>query len=455
MALPEHEAPTGTVGLLPAEESPGARAFNIARGILVESVLFVVLTVLLPLLLLAGALVDLVLWLRTRKPWMGVRLVLMGWWFLLGEVRGWLGLTIAWLIAGGPFGGDSPRRRRHVWYMQRTWMAGHLLGVRTLFGLRFEVEGDELVEPGPLLILVRHASIIDNTLPAVFVSGPHGMFLRYVIKHELKVLPTLDMGARWVPTCVVRRASADPAGEIARVRTLATHLHGADEGALIFPEGTRHTPAKLARAQEKIRESDPATADLADRLHHLLPPRLGGPLALLDAGTEADVLVFGHVGLDGFEKVSDIWSGDLVGTTVQIRFWRHARASVPDGERARIAWLYACWQELDDWIGEQRERDGAGEPADAVGAPGREPDLPGVTGPGKRRAPGTASDTDELAALRADARHAREKLDLYRAKRYGPRETSPERMRELERRAAQTRERLRFAERRTGPAVDE
>lgn len=343
-----------TVPLLPAEETRGARALNIARGVGVEAVLLVLVTMLLPLLLLGAGLVDVVLWLRTRKPWMGVRLVLMGWWFLLGEVRGWLGLTLAWALAGGPLGGDSPRRRRHVWYMQRTWAAGHLLGVKTLFGLRFEVEGDELVAPGPVLVLIRHASIIDNALPAAFLSGPHGLFLRYVLKHELKVLPTLDMGARWVPTCFVRRASRQPDVEVARVRTLGTHLHGADEGVLVYPEGTRHTPAKLARAQEKIRESDPQTADLADRLHHLLPPRLGGPLALLDASTDADVVVFGHVGLDGFEKVSDIWSGALNGTTVRIRFWRHPRAAVPAGERERITWLYGVWQELDDWIGTQR-----------------------------------------------------------------------------------------------------
>ena len=353
MALPP-VAPAGTVPLLAAEESRGARAWNIARGIAVESVAFVGLTVLLPGLLVVAAVVDAVRRVRTGKPFMAVRLVLMAWWFLLGEVRGWLGLTLAWLLAGGPFGGDSPRRRRHVWYMQRTWMQGHLLGVRTLFQLRFEVEGDELVEPGPVLILIRHASIIDNALPAAFVSGPHGLFLRYVLKQELKVLPTLDMGARWVPTALVHRASKAPVEEIARVRTLATHLRGADEGALIYPEGTRHTPAKLARAQEKIRESDPETADLADRLHHLLPPRLGGVLALLDEGTEADVVVFGHVGLDGFEKIGDIWSGGLVGTTVRVRFWRYPRAEVPDGERERIAWLYGCWQVLDDWIGEQR-----------------------------------------------------------------------------------------------------
>ena len=69
----------------------------------------------------------------------------------------------------------------------------------------------------------------------------------------------------------------------------------------------------------------------------------------------------------------------------------------------------------------------------------------GCEGCGVRSDP--MGDTDELAALRADARYARERLTLYRAKRYGMRETSQERMRELERRATETRERLRFAER--------
>ena len=48
----------------------------------------------------------------------------------------------------------------------------------------------------------------------------------------------------------------------------------------------------------------------------MLPPRLGGPLALLDEGRGADVVVCGHVGLDGFEYISDIWKGGLPPRTV-------------------------------------------------------------------------------------------------------------------------------------------
>jgi 1-acyl-sn-glycerol-3-phosphate acyltransferase len=155
-----------------------------------------------------------------------------------------------------------------------------------------------------------------------------------------------------VPTIWVRRASSDPAREVAAVGRLAHDL-GEGEGVLIYPEGTRHTPEKLAAAQEKIAERQPSVAPLAARLRNVLPPRLGGPLALLEEGRGADVVVCGHVGLDGFEYISDIWGGGLVGTTVRVRFWRHAADSIPEGEQERIEWLYEQWQVLDDWVGVQ------------------------------------------------------------------------------------------------------
>ena len=48
-----------------------------------------------------------------------------------------------------------------------------------------------------------------------------------------------------------------------------------------------------------------------------------------------------------------------------------------------------------------------------------------------------------LAELEAAARWSRERRDLYRAKSYGPRPTTPARMRELEHESEQAEERLR------------
>jgi 1-acyl-sn-glycerol-3-phosphate acyltransferase len=314
-------------------------------------VIALLLVSLLSPLLLAGALgLDLALWLRRRKPWMAVRLLAMLWWFLVGELYGLLGLLVIWIASGGR---DGPRRRERVYRLKRSWLASHLAGIRRLFGLRFAVEGLELAGPGPVLVMIRHASIIDNALADVVVGRAHGLGFRFVIKRELQALPTIDIGGRWVPTLFVRRASGDTAAELERLQALTVNMSTRD-GLLIYPEGTRWTPEKLARAKQIIAERQPEIAPLAARLRYVLPPRLGGTVTLLQAARDADVVLFGHFGLDGFEYVSDIWSGGLVGTTVRIKFWRFPAAEVPSGREDLIVWLYERWQELDDWIGEMR-----------------------------------------------------------------------------------------------------
>ena len=70
-----------------------------------------------------------------------------------------------------------------------------------------------------------------------------------------------------------------------------------------------------------------------------------------------------------------------------------------------------------------------------------------------RRGVGVAStavtaDDAELARLEAEARYARDRYALYRAKAYGPGETSDTRMRELARRSEQAEARLQAARRR-------
>jgi hypothetical protein len=53
---------------------------------------------------------------------------------------------------------------------------------------------------------------------------------------------------------------------------------------------------------------------------------------------------------------------------------------------------------------------------------------------------------EQLEDLRAQARYARERYQLYKAKTYGPRPTSPVRLRELQRAHERTDARLRAAE---------
>jgi hypothetical protein len=166
-----HRVTVGSAAVRVSEVSPGpifaddgprgARLIRRVRGIAIEVLAFLVLTVLLPVALVVALLVDLVLWLRRRKPFMAVRLVLMAWWFLLGELRGIL--TLGWLYVASA-GRDTPRRRRGVYNLRIGWASQHLAGIRVLFGLRFELEGLDEAGPGPVVVLIRHASIVDNML---------------------------------------------------------------------------------------------------------------------------------------------------------------------------------------------------------------------------------------------------------------------------------------------------
>jgi 1-acyl-sn-glycerol-3-phosphate acyltransferase len=333
----------------------GERLWRRTRNISIELIVLLLLTGLLPVWLLCGAVVDLVLWFKRRKPWMTMRMVLVLWWALVGEAYALIGIFVIELLT---FGRDSERRRALIYELKRQWVRSHFRGLRLFLGLRFEIEGLELAGSGPVFVMTRHASIIDNGLPDGIIGTAHGTNFRFVIKRELQALPTIDIAGRMVPTLFVRRASTDTEGELAKLAALTTDL-GPKDGLLLYPEGTRCTPEKLARAKEIIAERQPELAPLADRLKHVLPPRLGGAVTLLRGARHADVVIFGHVGLDGFEKTTDVWAGGLLNTTVKLKFWRHPFATIPyDDHDALVQWLYARWFELDDWIDAQLQAAG-------------------------------------------------------------------------------------------------
>jgi 1-acyl-sn-glycerol-3-phosphate acyltransferase len=320
----------------------------------------VLVTALLPVLLIVGVVIDVVRRVAFGVPPTAARLALFLWVYLAAEVGGVAVLAAVWVASLGG------RRRAWLsdvtWRFQQLWAAALFGTLRVLFGLRLEVEGDEAVAPGPVIVLIRHASIVDNLLPANLVARPHRIRLRYVLKRELLADPCLDVAGRRLPNYFVRRGTGE-AQEVGRVRALA-HGLGTDDGVLIYPEGTRFTPERRARAIARIAERDARLAARAERIRHLLPPRLGGVGALLDGSPDSDIVVIVHHGFDGLRLISDIWNGGLVGLVVRVRVTRVPRSTVPEGAAARADWLYDLWQDLDDWL-EERFADAAARTAAA------------------------------------------------------------------------------------------
>ncbi len=317
------------------------RAVSVSRSVL----LFITGTLLLPLLLVGAIAVDAVRSVLTRRPWMSVRIVLFGWTFIATEVAGLLWLFATWVTSG--FGFNWDRLVARTWPVQRWWAGTLFVAVRRLFRIEFDVENHDVVAPGPVLALFRHASIVDNLLPAVLLTSAKQMRMRWIVKRELLALPSLDVAGTRLPNYFVDRNADDPRREIRAIKHLGEGLAD-DEGVLIYPEGTRFTEGRRSRALSGLEERMPSLYERAARLRFVLPPRIGGTLALLDSGH--DVVVCGHEGLDGFARIGDIWSGALVGRTVSVRFWRTAARDIPTDRKARIEWLYDQWERIDDWI---------------------------------------------------------------------------------------------------------
>jgi hypothetical protein len=120
-------------------------------------------------------------------------------------------------------------------------------------------------------------------------------------------------------------------------------------GVLIYPEGTRFTPEKLERALAQLREQGKEElAARAEKLRYVLPPKLGGPQALLSRAPGVDVLLLEHTGFEGTADFASFWGGELIGRTLEVRFRRIAAGRIPQEDVG--GWLFDRWVEMDAWV---------------------------------------------------------------------------------------------------------
>jgi 1-acyl-sn-glycerol-3-phosphate acyltransferase len=312
--------------------------------------LFIVLTVLAPLWIPLALIVDVARWLKNRTPFMAIRMLAFGWVYFALSTIGVIGFFITWVAAG--FGRNDRVLLNTAYAIQRWWGASTFRVASFILGLKTTVTGQEALDPPPIILLFRHASIVDNLLPLVFVMGdPYRVRIRWLIKRELMAEAALDIGGKRLPNYFVNRRGKT-ADEVAAIRRLATDL-GHRGGVMIFPEGTRFSPEKRRRALARIKV--PAAREAAEKLQHTLPPRPAGTLAALDGAPDADVVIAAHVGLDGLASLGDIWNGSITGRHIYLDFRRVPRSEVPTDRAGRITWLMTQWQQVDDWIGRRRD----------------------------------------------------------------------------------------------------
>mgnify|MGYP001554539701 FL=1 len=77
----------------------------------------------------------------------------------------------------------------------------------------------------------------------------------------------------------------------------------------------------------------------------VLPPRLPGSLALLEANPGADAVFCIHTGFESTMSMAQLWRGDLVKTWVRVKFWRVPYEEMPKDREALSAWMWDQWAE--------------------------------------------------------------------------------------------------------------
>lgn len=258
----------------------------------------------------------------------------------------------SWLETGGVIASAwlwctrrTTELRAHI-RLQRWWALNLMRALRVTTGLDIAPPDLAPITPGPAVLLCRHASLADSLLSAWVVVGHAHMDPRYVLKRELLADPCLDIVGNRLRNHFLDRAAPDAEVELAALRALSSDL-GERDIAVIFPEGTRASPAKRARALERIAAKDPQRAARLAPLRHLLPPRPSGSQALVEGSATADVILGWHVGFEGLDTFGGILR-HLATTPRRIEFHarRVPRVQVPTGD-AFGAWLDEQWLQMD------------------------------------------------------------------------------------------------------------
>ncbi len=312
----------------------------------VYAVALAVLALLLPFLLPAAMLIDL----TTRRRFATTHLLVFLTFFFAMEMAGVFAAFFLWCSHRIVPMLDRPAFLQWNFRLQCWWGSTLLQVGRRIFGLQLEVEDDYTFTDRPIILFLRHTSFADTVLAVFLVSSKHNIRLRYVLKRDLLWDPCLDIVGHRLQNHFVRRGDVTGV-EAAEVGRLAQDLDPR-EGVLIYPEGTRFTQKKRDRILATIRnrENDEAYG-MAASYQNVLPPRMGGTLALLQSNVNADAVFCVHTGLQGSATLRDVLEGKLFGNTVHVTFWGVPFEAIPKTQPKRIDWFHEQWRRVDQWAG--------------------------------------------------------------------------------------------------------
>ena len=324
-------------------EKWGRRSVTVPSFIIICLLLLALLPVTLPI----AALVDAI----RGTQWGASRFLLFLCLYFSTQTFSILLALVIWVFSGRWLGLGKKLFVDWSYTLQRWYGSSLFYGTVRLYGIRLKIDEPPDLNRGPLMLFIRHASLPDTSLPGALFILRHRMRIRHIMKRELLWDPALDIGGNRIPNYFLRRKASDPEKELAEIRQLARDMT-ANEGIMIYPEGTRFTQAKRNKMiQSLAQKGKAALAEKAAALKNVRPPRVGGSLAILEGNNMKAYAVFcAHIGFEAASKMVDLLNGTLINSTIRVKLWKVPFDQIPKTREERIEWLFENWKKIDDWI---------------------------------------------------------------------------------------------------------
>jgi 1-acyl-sn-glycerol-3-phosphate acyltransferase len=230
---------------------------------------------------------------------------------------------------------------------------------RRVLALRIVTDGPSPdAYPGaPIIVACRHAGPGDSFTLIHALMDWYDREPRVVLKNTMAWDPMIDVVLHRIPARFISTQPQRGHDLDTQIRELATGLD-ANDAFVIFPEGGNFTPDRRRRGIERLRRLGlERMAQRAEQMTHVLAPKPGGLLAAMDAAPDADVVLVAHTGLDHLVTVRDLWRELPMDKVLVMRWWQVARDEIPDDRDERIDWLFGWWEQIDEWVDENRPQE--------------------------------------------------------------------------------------------------
>lgn len=234
----------------------------------------------------------------------------------------------------------------------------------TLLGLEVKMpDSDDRLGPGPVIVISRHASLFDASLPGLMYQRL-GYRVQGIIMAELLADPGFDILYGRLGSVFIPRDDGDAARSAVRAMTA-----GADDQSayIIFPEGRLFRPGVRDRSLARLATRDPVRSDRLAALTHVLPPRPGGFQTLLAELPGADVVLVDHRGLDHLGRLADLVKVVPADGPVEVSVRRFKRSEIPVDPEDQVRWLDDLWLEIDQALSSSRQAQQPDNPPGAAG----------------------------------------------------------------------------------------